>query len=90
MDLLAEPEWFPKALTPVVVLRQTTPKTHFLHQALAADPLKPVGEFLPYLLKDSGVGPNMLQNVYTCMPENKIRYCFTDPTKGIGTICQNS
>ena len=90
MGLLTEPEWFPKALIPIVVLRQTAPNASFLHQTITADPLEPMGEFLPYHLKNGGVGPDMLQKVYTCMAENKIRYCLPDAAQRIRTIGENA
>jgi hypothetical protein len=49
-----------------------------------------MGKFFPYLLKNGCVGPDMLQNVYTCMPENKVRNCLADAAKGIGAVSQHA
>jgi hypothetical protein len=90
MGLQAKPEWFPKAFTPIVVLRQTAPEASFFHQTMTADSCKSLGKSLAKFHEDGGFGPYMLQTVYNCMAENEIGYRLTYAAEGIGTIGQNS
>jgi hypothetical protein len=57
---------------------------------MGADPRKSMGEFLPYLLKNGGVGPDTLQNFFPGMPEDKVGYRFPYTAKSIGTVGQNA